>query len=172
MRYIEARLPIDDLLADAADWAVPLPVPAVRIRGLVARHGAVLDVVTRPALLHFDGWAGNVLAVDGPDGTPRLSGLVDGERYLWGDPLMDLVSPLLYRRTEDEPADPLVQAYRATAPFPLDAGARRRLGLYRLHLYLLMTMEMPSRGITAASDPGRVGRLAELLSRELAELTQ
>ncbi|MEE3921843.1 hypothetical protein V2I01_36875 [Micromonospora sp. BRA006-A] len=64
----------------------------------------------------------------------RLTGLVDGERYLWGDPLMDLVSPLLFRRAEDDPDDPLVRAYRAAAPFPLDAGARRRLGLYRLSL--------------------------------------
>ncbi|MDX5458721.1 phosphotransferase family protein [Micromonospora tulbaghiae] len=161
---------VDDMLADAADWSVPLPVPASRIRELVARHAAVLDAVRRPALLHFDGWAGNVLAVDGPDGTPRLTGLVDGERYLWGDPLMDLVSPLLFRRAEDEPDDPLVRAYRAAAPFPLDAGARRRLGLYRLYLYLLMTVEMPSRNITADNDPGRVALLAELLDAELADL--
>ncbi|WP_431877734.1 phosphotransferase family protein [Micromonospora marina] len=161
---------VDDMLADAADWAVPLPVPASRIRELVARHADALDAVDRPALLHFDGWAGNVLAVDGPDGTPRLSGLVDGERYLWGDPLMDLVSPLLFRRAEDEPDDPLVRAYRAAAPFPLDAGARRRLGLYRLYLYLLMTVEMPSRNITADNDPGRVALLADLLGAELAAL--
>lgn len=161
---------VDDLLADAADWAVPLPTS--RIRASVARHAAVLDAVRRPALLHVDGWAGNVLAVEGPDGTPRLSGLVDGERYLWGDPLLDLVSPLLFRRAEDEPDDPLVRAYRAVAPFPFDAAVRRRLGLYRLHLYLLMTVEMPSRGITAASDPGRVARLAELLDAELADLSR
>ncbi|WP_349876983.1 aminoglycoside phosphotransferase family protein [Micromonospora sp. HUAS YX12] len=161
---------VDDMLADAADWAVPLPVPASRIRELVGRHAAVLDAVDRPALLHFDGWAGNVLAVAGPDGAPRLTGLVDGERYLWGDPLMDLVSPLLFRRAEDEPDDPLVRAYRAAAPFPLDAGARRRLGLYRLYLYLLMTVEMPSRNITADNDPGRVELLAGLLDAELADL--
>ncbi|MFI5837697.1 phosphotransferase family protein [Micromonospora sp. NPDC051300] len=161
---------VDDLLADAADWAVPLPAPAHRIREVVARHAAVLDVVRRPALLHFDGWAGNVLAVDGPDGALRLSGLVDGERHLWGDPLLDLVSPLLFRRAEDEPDDALVRAYREVAPFAWDAGARRRLGLYRLHLYLLMTVEMPSRAITAESDPGRVARLAELLDAELSDL--
>ncbi|MFJ8582159.1 phosphotransferase family protein [Micromonospora sp. NPDC093277] len=161
---------LDDMLADAADWRVPLPLPAVRIRELVDRHAHVLDVVRRPALLHFDCWAGNVLAVDVPDGTPRLSGLVDGERYLWGDPLMDLVSPLLFRRTEDEPDHPVVRAYRTVRPFPLDAGACRRLGLYRLYLYLLMTVEMPSRGITAESEPWRVTRLAELLDQELSDL--
>ncbi|RZU75662.1 fructosamine-3-kinase [Micromonospora kangleipakensis] len=163
---------LDDLLADAADWRVPLPVPARRIRELVGRHAHVLDAVRRPALLHFDGWAGNVLAVPGADGAPRLSGLVDGERHLHGDPLLDLVSPLLFRRTEDEPDDPFLRGYRMVTPYPLDAGARRRLGLYRLHLYLLMTVEMPSRGMTAGSHPGRVARLAELLDRELADLAR
>ncbi|MEU3454561.1 aminoglycoside phosphotransferase family protein [Micromonospora sp. NPDC006766] len=161
---------VDDMLADAADWRVPLPVPAGRLRELVERHAHVLDAVRRPALLHFDTWAGNVLAVDGPDGAPRLSGLVDGERYLWGDPLMDLVSPQLFRRTEDEPDHPVVRIYRTIAPFPLDAAVRRRLGLYRLYLYLLMTVEMPSRGITAESEPWRVTRLPELLDEELSDL--
>ncbi|MEV0155211.1 phosphotransferase [Micromonospora sp. NPDC050686] len=161
---------LDDLLADAADWQVPLPVPAARIRALVARHAEVLDAVRRPALLHFDGWAGNVLAVTGPDGIPRLSGLVDGERHLYGDPLMDLVSPLLSRRAEDEPEDAVLRGYRSAATLALDAGARRRLGLYRLHLYLLMTVEMPSRGMTLSSHPGRSAWLAELLAGELADL--
>ncbi|MGB2572170.1 phosphotransferase [Micromonospora citrea] len=163
---------LDDLLADAVDWAVPLPVPASRLRELVDRHAGVLDAVRRPALLHFDGWAGNVLADAGPDGAYRLTGLVDGERHLWGDPVMDLVSPLLGRRTEDEPDDAFLRGYRTAGPAVGldDDGARRRCGLYRLHLYLLMTVEMPSRGITVGSDPGRVAWLAAQLARELADL--
>ncbi|MFI9644176.1 phosphotransferase family protein [Micromonospora sp. NPDC051925] len=165
---------LDDLLADAADWGVPLPLPADRIRSLVARHAGVLDAVRRPALLHFDGWAGNVLAGPGEDGEHRLSGLVDGERYLYGDPLLDLVSPLLFRRAEDVPDDPFLRGYRAAgASAPLaHPGVRRRLGLYRLYLYLLMTVELPSRGITAQSAPGRVRTVAALLDRELSDLDQ
>lgn len=53
---------VDDLLADAIDWSVPLPVSADEIRSLVARHAGLLDTVRRPALLHWDGWDGNVLA--------------------------------------------------------------------------------------------------------------
>ncbi|MGW3603767.1 phosphotransferase family protein [Micromonospora sp. NPDC005161] len=165
---------LDALLADAADWDVRLPVTPDRLRALVGRHAGALDEVRRPALLHFDCWDGNVLTVPGPDGRLQLSGLVDGERFLHGDPLLDLVSPLLYRRIEDEPEHPLLRGYRAAAaePLVLDAAARRRLGLYRLHLYLLMTVEMPSRGMTARSHPGRHARLAALLDEEIAALVR
>ncbi|MEU8422672.1 aminoglycoside phosphotransferase family protein [Micromonospora sp. NPDC048835] len=163
---------LDALLADAADWEVRLPVAPERLRALVARHADVLDEVRRPALLHFDCWDGNVLAVPDRDGRLRLRGLVDGERFLYGDPLLDLVSPLLFRRVEDEPDHPLLRGYQGAAPEPLvlDASARRRLGLYRLHLYLLMTVEMPSRGMTERSHPWRHARLAALLDEELAAL--
>ncbi|MEU5673926.1 aminoglycoside phosphotransferase family protein [Micromonospora sp. NPDC047753] len=163
---------LDALLADAADWDVRLPVTPEQLHALVGRHADVLDEVRRPALLHFDCWDGNVLAAPDADGRLRLRGLVDGERFLYGDPLLDLVSPLLFRRVEDEPEHPLLRGYQAGAPEPLvlDASARRRLGLYRLHLYLLMTVEMPSRGMTAHSHPWRSARLAALLDEELAAL--
>ncbi|MEH1165181.1 aminoglycoside phosphotransferase family protein [Micromonospora sp. CPCC 205539] len=163
---------LDALLADAADWGVALPVAPDRLRTLVGRHADVLDEVRRPALLHFDCWDGNVLTAPGPDGRLRLCGLVDGERFLHGDPLLDLVPPLLYRRVEDDPEHPLLRGYRAATaePLVLDAAARRRLGLYRLHLYLLMTVEMPSRGMTVHSHPQRHARLATLLGAEIAAL--
>ncbi|MGS2616849.1 phosphotransferase family protein [Micromonospora sp. LZ34] len=162
---------VEDLLADAADWGVP--VPAERIRSLVRRHRPLLDQVRRPALVHFDGWDGNVLAVPDGDGPPRMCGLVDGERYLFGDPLVDLVSPLLLRRAEDEPDHPFLRGYAAAADDPpvFDAAVRRRLGLYRMHLYLLMTVEMPSRGMTPDTHPDRHAGLARLLDEELSELS-
>ncbi|MET8527112.1 aminoglycoside phosphotransferase family protein [Micromonospora sp. NPDC005172] len=163
---------LDGLLADAGDWDVRLPASPDRIRELPERYASVLDEVRRPALLHFDGWDGNVLAEPETDGNLRLRGIVDGERFLFGDPLMDLVSPLIYRRAEDEPNNPFLRGYRAAAGHPVlfDEAALRRLSLYRLHLYLLMTVEMPSRGITRENRPDRFERLADLLDHELTEL--
>ncbi|MET8147685.1 phosphotransferase family protein [Actinoplanes sp. NPDC049668] len=153
---------LDALLADAADWAVPLP-PG--IGALTARHAGNLATVTRPALLHFDLWDGNVLAAGG-----RLTGLVDGERYLWGDPLLDLVSPALRRRIEDEPEHPFLRGYSAATGLVLDDAARTRLALYRVHLYVLMLAEGPSRGIPVGGE--RHVRLTGLLEGELRDLSR
>lgn len=155
---------IEDLLADAVDWKVELPVTPAAIRGAVAAHRDVLSTVDRPALLHFDLWDGNVLAGDG-----RLAGLVDGERYLYGDPLLDFVSPAILRRIEEEPDNPFVHGYFGE-PTTFDGSARRRLGLYRLHMYLLMTVEMPSRGMTGPESKGRDDLVRSLLAEEISRL--
>ncbi|GAA0453973.1 phosphotransferase [Paractinoplanes deccanensis] len=149
---------MQSLRSDAASWGVPLP-PA--LDGAVERHTAALAAVTTPALLHFDLWDGNVLA--SPAG--ELTGLVDGERYLYGDPLLDLVSPALFRRIEEEPDHPFLAGYD---PGPLDRAALIRLALYRIHLYTLMLTEGPSRGI-AATD-GRQTHVTALLDAELEHL--
>jgi len=147
---------IEELLADAVDFDVPLPVTHEAISAVVADHTDLLSTVTTPSLLHFDLWDGNVLALTDPEtGVARLSGMVDGERFLWGDPLLDFVSPAIMRDILEEPDDPFVAGYLSRRPIVLDADARRRLRLYQLHLYLTMLVEYPSRGMTPTSPPGR-----------------
>jgi len=147
---------IEELLADAVDFDVTLPVPPAELRALVAAHTDLLAGVVTPSLLHFDLWDGNVLAtVDPVTGAPRLSGLVDGERFLWGDLLLDFVSPALMRDILATPDHPFVTGYLERRPIALDAAAHRRLHLYQLHLYLVMLVEYPSRGMTPTSPPGR-----------------
>jgi len=166
---------VEELLADAADWSVRLPASPDRFRSLLARHAGLLDTVRRPALLHWDGWDGNVLAASDPDGVLRMTGLVDGERYLFGDPLMDLVAPLLFRRAEQEPEHPFLRGYRAAAGDAAvdldDDRVRHRLALYRMHLYLVMLVEMPSRHLTGPEHQGQVELLTGLLNEELAALS-
>ena len=78
-----------------------LPVPPSRVAAVVEDASGVLDAVRRPALVHFDLWDGNVLADAG-----ALTGLVDGERYLYGDPLVDFVSPAQAQSAGDQKASP------------------------------------------------------------------
>jgi hypothetical protein len=158
---------VHELLADAADWGVELPVNRRAIENALDQHAGVLADVDRPALVYFDGWDGNLLVASGPDGRLRLSGIVDGERFLFGDPLMDLVSPMPLGRIEDEPGHPFIQGY---GPVALDVRSRRRLALYRMHLYLLMLVEMPSRGMSEQTHPGRLHRLCEELDQWVGAL--
>jgi fructosamine-3-kinase len=161
---------IEAILHDAVVWGVPLPLPPDRVRAVVRTHRGLLAAVTRPAFVHFDLWDGNVLASVDDDGA-RLSGLVDGERYLFGDPLVDLASPALFADVLDPPGHPFLRGYMSVTPLMIDEGVRRRVWLYQLYLYLIMIVEYPSRGMTPGSDPGRWALLGRLVIDLVDRLT-
>jgi aminoglycoside phosphotransferase (APT) family kinase protein len=163
---------MSEVLDDAVRYDWDLPVPAARVTDAIERHAHVLDDVQTPALLHFDLWDGNVLVDKDVDGAWRLTGLVDGERYLYGDPLLDFVSTALFRHAEDEPDAPFLAGYAAGAgaPVTLDEHARIRLTLYRLHLYLVMNVEPVVRGLGGPEHAEHRRQLADLLIGELTAL--
>lgn len=121
------------LLADAERAGVP-DVPATRVREALDAHGAALDEVTVPRLVHSDLWPGN-LFVD--PATGALLGVIDPERALWGDPLLDLVG-----------SDPMWDGVPAAVTGDLavtSPGAAARLLLARMWLGLVMTIEVTVR---------------------------
>ena len=126
----------DAILAVAVDYEAPLPLPLSEIRAAFDDNLPLLDPVTRPALVHFDLWDGNILLHEG-----RVSGLIDGERMFWGDPLADFASLALFGDIE---ADADFLAGYGTVHF--GPSERRRLALYRAYLYLLMLVESVPRG--------------------------
>ncbi|GGT20980.1 phosphotransferase [Streptomyces tanashiensis] len=132
------------VLADANRFDVALPAPPGLLAELPVRFGHRLAEVRRPALVHFDAWQGNVVIAGTGDGPWRLSGLIDGERAFFGDPLADLVGLDPLGAAEDD-AD-LLAGYRSVTPTPtLDTGARVRLALYRVYLALVMRVESVPR---------------------------
>jgi aminoglycoside phosphotransferase (APT) family kinase protein len=135
---------LGNLLADAARWRVRLPRPAAEIEALVAARADALDAVAAPRLVHFDLWDGNVF-VDGASGGARLSGLIDGERAFWGDPLFELASLALFGEIEDDEAFLLGYAEERGAPLRFDEGVRTRIALAQLYLYLIMWIEPAPR---------------------------
>jgi hypothetical protein len=161
---------VASLLADGERWGVRLPVDGREVMGLIARSRGALDGVRRAALVHFDLWDGNVLCSPGADGVPVLAGLVDGERYLFGDPLVDFVSPALFRRIEDEPGHPFVRGYGRCPGF--SGEELLRLALYRMHLYLLMVVEMPSRGRGGPEHAQRAEELGRLLLEAVGDVRE
>ncbi|MFI5910014.1 phosphotransferase family protein [Dactylosporangium sp. NPDC051541] len=154
-----------DLLADGRDWGVALPVADDEIMATVDRHARMLQEVPTPALVHFDLWDGNVLCEDG-----RLTGLVDGERYFWGDPLYDFVSSVLGRRIEDMPAHPVLHGYYGRVPHTFTSAERARLMLYRIQFCLLLLIEMPSRAMVGETERERREWVTPWLLSELRDL--
>ena len=143
------------LLADAERAGVP-DVPAARVRAALDAHGAALDEVTVPRLVHTDLWPGN-LFVD--PATGALLGVIDPERALWGDPLLDLVG-----------ADPVGDGVPAAVAGDLDVtspGAAARLLLARMWLGLVMTIEIPVRGYVGDWVPDHEAACRRSLARAL-----
>ncbi|MEV8456914.1 aminoglycoside phosphotransferase family protein [Streptomyces sp. NPDC052095] len=131
------------VLDDAQRYAAWLPRPIAEIRAVLAAASGVLDDVTRPALVHFDLWQGNLLLAGEP-GDRRVSGLIDGERMFWGDPVADFVSLALFADMEDDTAFLAGYAHAGGAAV-FDGPVRLRLALYRAYLCLIMLVEVEPR---------------------------
>ncbi|MEV0974408.1 phosphotransferase family protein [Microtetraspora glauca] len=165
------------ILDDAVRYATPLPASLLEIAGLVHSNAYALDQVTRPALVHFDIWPGNVFlsGVDGGDdggddggagGRPRIQALIDHERAFWGDPLADFVTPTIFAELRDD--DPLLAGYReAGGTLATGPEARIRDALYRTYLYLIMLVENGPRQYPEESYAPLRTRTADSLTRAL-----
>lgn len=141
---------LGELLRDAERYDVALPVPAQELRQLVADNAVHLAEVTVPRLVHFDLWTGNIFVSTPPEGTARrITGLIDGERMIWGDPLMEFVGMDVFGRAEQDP-DIAAGYLRAGGVIEAGEAAERRLTLYHLYMQLLLLIEMTPRGY---SDP-------------------
>lgn len=157
------------VLADAIRFEVTLPVPAALFADLPGRFGHRLAEVRRPALVHFDAWEGNLVLDRTGHGEWRLSGLIDGERAFFGDPLAELVGLDPLGSAEDDPD--LMAGYRSLAPgLTIDTGARIRLALYRVYLTLIMRVEVVPRAYEGELASQRDTWSAEYLTRQLAAL--
>jgi aminoglycoside phosphotransferase (APT) family kinase protein len=161
---------VDDILDDALRLGSRLPAPAERIGALLRRHAGVLDEVDRPALVHFDLWDGNVFVDPDAPGGPRVTGLIDGERAFFGDPVAELVSMALFRDVADVPE--LLAGYAAAgrSRIELTPGVRRRLDLYTTYLYLIMVVEGVTRGYQGPERERFETWLAGLLEAQLGQL--
>ncbi|MFE5711865.1 phosphotransferase family protein [Streptomyces sp. NPDC056501] len=157
------------VLADAIRFEVALPAPIDLLAALPARFRRRLAEVRRPALVHFDAWEGNIVLARTGRGEWRLSGLIDGERAFFGDPLAELVGLDPLGSAEDDPD--LMAGYRSLAPGPaLDTGARVRLALYRVYLALVMRVESVPRAYGGEFAAWLDTWSAERVTRQLAVL--
>jgi len=122
------------VLQDGQDVGVALPMDYAGLLALARSKYDSLRSVTTPNLVHWDLWDGNIF-VD--PATRKISGIIDFERALWGDPLMEVG----FGAFGDNPH------FRAGYELDLLAApeASTRKMLYNLYLYLIMVIECTYR---------------------------
>ena len=76
---------IEQGLMDAAAGSVDLKIPVDDVLVYLERDQAYFTEVTKPKLVHWDCWDGNIFVKEG-----RVIGIIDWERCLWADPLMEV----------------------------------------------------------------------------------
>lgn len=120
---------MESVLADAARKQVVFDFAYEELRAMLARHADALDEVIAPCLVHWDGWNPNFFVSEG-----RLAGIIDFERALWAEPLMEAqFRPLAWSGVTDS-----MRGYGKTSFTP---AQMRRCWLYTLHLALVMHVE-------------------------------
>ncbi|MET0132253.1 MAG: aminoglycoside phosphotransferase family protein [Kibdelosporangium sp.] len=142
-----------DILGDARHYQVQLP----EIRDLMAANEHLLDTVETPVLVHFDLWDGNILRHEG-----RISGIVDGERAFWGDPIAELASLSIFGDIRRDQA--FLDGYGGV---DFDDGTRRRLAMYRGYLFMIMITETAPRGYEGAEHEKIMALARRLLLEQL-----
>ncbi|MFE7760840.1 phosphotransferase family protein [Streptomyces sp. NPDC057438] len=157
----------DGVLADARRFRAWLPLPVDEVARTARAAYDALDEVTVPRLVHFDLWPGNILVEHGQ--TPRVGGLIDGERMFWGDPVADFVSLALLDDIRQD--DDFLTGYReAGGEIGFTPSVRRRYALYRSYLYLIMLVEVVPRALDDGDVAWRREEVAPRLAAALEEL--
>ncbi len=76
---------INQILTDAERLQIDLKISPEKVKSQLANSRAYFTEITTPCLVHWDLWDGNVFVEDG-----KVTGLIDWERSLWADPLMEV----------------------------------------------------------------------------------
>lgn len=116
---------LEDGVRKQADFGFPVD----DMRGAVLRHASSLEAVTTPQLVHWDAWNPNFFVKDG-----NVTGILDFERSLWADPLMEAQ----FRALAFGGVSESMRGYGKTT---FTHEEEERCHLYTLHLALVMKTE-------------------------------
>ncbi len=128
---------VQDILDDGKRAGVDLGWSDDEVLDVLAQHDETLDEVTVPRLVEVDLWAKNSMIQDG-----HIVAILDHERSLWGDPLMEAGLTGLDIPFFGDPTDFMV----GFGIDDLTGSERTRRRLYSLCLALVMIVETKYRG--------------------------
>ena len=121
------RFLIANVLRDAENRSVDLQLSHEAVLARLEADSAIFAQVQTPSLVHWDMWEGNIFVEDG-----EMCGIIDWERAMWGDPLLDDRF-----RSHNRPAA-FLEGFGHTVFTPEE---QRRIAWYDLFLYLTMYTE-------------------------------
>ncbi len=130
---------LESTLVDGERVGIDLGWEPDQVRGVLAENADALDEVTVPRLIEVDLWTKNSMIRDG-----RIVAVLDHERAIYGDPLMEAGLTGLDMPAFGDPAD--FMAGFGIAEFTPAERTRRRL--YSLYLAVIMIVETRYRGHT------------------------
>lgn len=122
---------INNVLQDAKRRSVEIGVPMEEILETLTKDKEYFAEVETPTLVHWDMWEGNVFIKDG-----KITGIIDWERAMWGEPFMD--EPFRNHKRSKE----LLEGFGISE---LSAAEVRRVYWYDVLLYLTMMTEVTYR---------------------------
>lgn len=125
--YLMLRYMFENVLRDAQTREISLPISADDLLARLDADQSLFNDVKTPSLVHWDMWEGNIFVDNG-----EMSGIIDWERAMWGDPFMDD----RFRR-HNRPAA-FLEGFGQTA---FSSDELRRIAWYDLFLYLTMITE-------------------------------
>ena len=135
---------IEALLNDSESLDVQLPVSFIQLHELFQKHAPALDAITKPSLVYWDMWAGNIF-VRPENGTYKVEGIIDWVRALWGDPEIETAICCKFY------GQACFDRYGRDLMAGDDANIRQCM--YRLYLWLIMLTEEKVRFEGAAHIP-------------------
>ncbi len=147
-----------NLFEDARRYQIELELTAQEFFDAFDEHHAIFSEITRPQLVHWDLWAGNIF-ITITDHAPKIEGIVDFERALWGDPLMESYLGRLR-------GIPHYIAGYGTDILATPAQRLRRI-FYNIYLHLIMIIEDGPRQF---DDKGSVKWAQERLREDIKML--
>lgn len=125
--YEVFRSMLEDVFDDADKKEILLPVTRNQLLELLEKDKEIFEKVKQPKLVHWDIWAGNVFAENG-----EVTGIIDFERCLWADELME-VGFSTYDREES--------FFKGYGIDKLDKEQEQRAGWYDAYLFLIACLE-------------------------------
>ena len=148
--YAFVKRMLGNLLSDAEKRSIDIVYDAQTFLDGLEEDRAAFEAVHDASLVHWDLWEGNVFVRDG-----HVSGIIDWERALWGEPLMDDRFRMHNRGAH------FLEGFGQTS---FSADETKRLRWYDVILYLTMMIEVFYR---AFEDQGQYHWAREMLLKSM-----